>query len=106
MTDSPTEVLKEALENLRKDRKEIYSRISSLTAESKTYNLPQKELSIAKSVAKLFEILQKINSEIIKISAMITKSTGSSEEDVVFSSSEEDVYSSIGDDIIVKREEL
>lgn len=96
------EILKEALNNLRKDRDEIYNRINVLTKESKTYNQPQKELSIAKSVAKLFEVLQKINSEIIKISAQIERYEN---EEYVFSEVGDEVYDSIPDEIAIEVEE-
>jgi len=96
------EILKEALKNLRKDRKEIYNRINVLTKESKTYSQPQKELSIAKSVAKLFEVLQKINSEIIKISTQIERYES---EEVVFSEIGDEVYDSIPDEISIESEE-
>lgn len=95
-------ILKEALDNLRKDRQEIYIRINVLIKESKTYNQPQKELSISKSVAKLFEVLQKINSEIIKVSAQIERYEN---EQFVFSEVGDEVYDSIPDEIGIENEE-
>lgn len=99
---TPIELLEEALKNLRKDRKEIYFRIEALKIESKGYTQPQKELSVAKSIAKFFDTLQKINSEIVKISSELNKIK---EDEYVFDSIGGDLYSNIGDEITVSKKE-